>query len=208
MNPEQIRILVVDDHFMMRVGIVGVITREADMEVAGEARNGQEAIDLFESLRPDVVLMDGILPDIHGIEATRHIVGRHPDAHIILISINETAEDIQRAMDAGATAYLSKASEQNEMIHAIRTVARGERFLPPNLQFLLAERNLFTPLSEREIEVLRWVAKGKSNKEIAALIGVGDGTVKTHLKHLMGKLGAPDRTRAVTMAMERGYFRL
>ena len=208
MKSTQTSILVVDDHFMIRFGLVSALSKEADLQIVGGARNGREALEMFESFRPDVTLMDGILPDIHGVEVTRRIVASHPDARIILISINETAEDVHRAMEAGASGYLPKSSEHRLLLEAIRSVASGGRFLPPEIQARLAERSLYVSLSDRELEVLRLVAKGKANKEIAEELGVGEGTIKTHLKHVLSKLDAPDRTRAVTLALERGLLRL
>lgn len=208
MKPTQTRVLVVDDHFMIRFGLVSALSKEADLNIVGGARDGREALEMFETFRPDVTLMDGILPDIHGVEVTRSIVAMHPEARIILISINETAEDVHRAMEAGAWGYLPKSSEHRLLLEAIRSVASGTRFLPPEIQARLSERSLYVSLSERELEVLRFVAKGKGNKEIAEALGVGEGTIKTHLKHVLSKLDAPDRTRAVTLAIERGLLRL
>jgi DNA-binding NarL/FixJ family response regulator len=203
-----IRLLVVDDHFMVALGLISALNRERDMKVVGEARNGLKAIEAFESLHPDVTLMDGMLPDIHGVEVTRRILAAHPEARVILVSINETPEDIQRAMDAGASGYLPKSSEKQEMVKAIRTVASGGRFLPDRLVGLLSAHHVSSPLSIREIDVLRLVAKGRANKEIAAELGLSEATVKTYLVRVNAKLGAPDRTRAVTLAIERGYLRL
>lgn len=208
MKPTQTSVLIVDDHFMIRFGLVSALSQEADLKIVGAARNGREALEMFESFRPDVTLMDGILPDIHGVEVIRQIITNHPAARIILVSINETAEDVHRAMEAGAWGYLPKSSEHRWLLDAIRTVASGKRYLPPEIQSRLAERNLHVQLSERELQVLRLVAKGKANKEIADELSVGEGTIKTHLKHLLSKLDAPDRTRAVTLAIERGLLRL
>jgi DNA-binding NarL/FixJ family response regulator len=208
MKSPRIRILIVDDHFMIRLGLVSALARERDIEVVGEARNGREALELFETLAPEVTLMDGVLPDIHGVEVTRRIVARHPQARMVLVSINETAEDIHRALEAGAWGYLPKSSEKSEMVSAIRAVAAGVRFLPAELERKLAERNRYVPLSERELEVLCLVAQGRANKEIATALGVGEVTIKTHLSHILAKLDAPDRTRAVTLALERGFLSL
>ncbi len=208
MSPPRIRILIVDDHFMVSLGLVSALARERDMEVVGEARSGHEALELFESLRPDLTLMDGVLPDIHGVQVTRQIMRNHPQARIILISINDTAEDVHRAMEAGASGYLPKSSQKSELVRAIRAVAAGGRFLPGELALRLAERERFTALSRREIDVLNLVALGLTNKEIAGVLGLGEVTVKSHLSHALAKLGAPDRTRAVTLAMERGLLRL
>ena len=208
MKTQPLRILVVDDHFMVALGLISALNRERDMKVVGDARDGRTALELFETLRPDVTLMDGMLPDIHGVEVTRRIVAAHPEARVILVSINETAEDIQRAMDAGASGYLPKSSEKAEMVRAIRAVASGESFLPVRLMEKLSAHHVSSPLSGREIDVLRLVAQGRANKEIAAELGLSEPTVKTYIVRLLAKLGAPDRTRAVTMALELGYLRL
>ena len=205
---ERLRILLVDDHFMVRLGLVSALSRESDMKVVGEASNGTQALSLFEKLKPDVTLMDGRLPDLHGVEVTRQIIAKYPDARILMVSIDETAEDLHRALEAGAAGCLPKASEKSEILKAIRAVAAGEQFLPPAFAHRLAERNLYASLTERELQVLKLVAQGKTNKAIAGDLGMGDATVKTHLSHILWKLGAPDRTRAVTMALERGLVRL
>ncbi len=208
MNPPPIRILIVDDHFMVRVGIIGALSQEPDMQVVGEARDGRTALEMFSNLMPDVTLMDGMLPDLHGIEVTSRIIASHPQARILLVSINDTGEDIYRAMEAGAAGYIPKSSEQSALLQAIRDVAAGLRFLPEDLARKLAIRRLTTPLSERETEVLALVAKGRGNKEIAVALGIAEGTIKSHLKHILSKLDAPDRTRAVTLAQELGILRI
>jgi DNA-binding NarL/FixJ family response regulator len=208
MNHKPIRILVVDDHFMVRLGLIGAISTESDIQVVGEASSGTEALALFAGLNPDITLMDGILPDSHGIEITRKIVSRHTDARVIMVSINDTAEDVHQAMEAGAWGYIPKSSEKDAIVHAIRQVNAGERFLPPELAQKLTERNRSPLLSTRETEVLRLIAKGFANKQIAAELAIGEPTVKSHVAHILEKLGAPDRTRAVTLAMERGLLRM
>lgn len=208
MKHSQIRILVVDDHFMVRIGWIGAFEEVPDLVVAGEARDGAEALAMFAKIKPDVTLMDGILPDMHGIEVTRSILERHPTARIILVSINETAEDVHRALAAGAYGYMPKSCEKDAIVRAIRAVAAGERYLPPHLARKLAERNLFATLSTRETEVLGLIARGKANKEIADELGLSMPTVKTHIAHILTKLDVPDRTRAVTIAMERGLLRM
>lgn len=208
MNPVFIRILIVDDHFMVRVGLMGAISEDGDMQVVGEARDGQGAFEMFEKLLPDVTLMDGMLPDIHGVEVTRRLVAAHPEARILLVSISDTVEDIHRAMEAGAWGYLPKSSEQSELLQAIRVIAGGQRYLREDLAHKLALRRLTNPLSDREIQVLNLVAKGMTNKEIASAMVLAEGTVKSYLKQIFAKLDAPDRTRAVTLALERGILRL
>lgn len=208
MTATSIRILVVDDHAMIRLGLIGALSSELGMEVIGQARNGREAIELYARLAPDITLMDGILPDMHGVDATREILAIDPTAKVILISINETAEDIRRAMEGGVRGYVPKSCEQDIIAQAIRSVACGKDFLTPQLARRLAERNAVLGLSNREVEVLRLVAKGKANKEIAAELALSSDTVKTHLTHLMRKLGAADRAHAVTLAIEQGFLRM
>ena len=205
-NPK-IRILLVDDHAMIRLGLAGFLSAEPGIEVIGQARNGQEAIDQHATLQPDITLMDGILPDMHGVEATRAILARSPAAKIILISINETAQDVRRAMQAGTAGYVPKSCEQDTILDAIRTVAEGRSFLPYYLSQRLAEQSAMLTLSQREVEVLRLVAQGKANKEIASILAVSNDTVKTHLSHILRKLNAADRAHAVTIAMEEGFLR-
>ena len=200
------RILIVDDHFMVRMGLVAVLSREPDFKVVGEASNGAEALKLFSRLHPDVTLMDGILPDTHGVEVIRRIVASWPDARVIMVSINDTAEDVHQAMEAGAWGYIPKSSEEDETIRAIRMVASGKEFLPESLAHKLSERNLITPLSDRELGVLRFVADGKSNKEIAEDLRIGEASVKTYIARIFTKLGAHDRTQAVAIARKRGIL--
>jgi DNA-binding NarL/FixJ family response regulator len=207
MKPMSIRIFVVDDHFLLRIGLVGAISDETDLEVVGEAADGQAAVELFDHLQPDITLMDGLLPDIHGVEAARRILGKHRDARIILISINDTAEDVHRAIEAGLWGYIPKSCDKAAIIHAIRSVAAGERYLPPELAKKLEERGQHPLLTVRELEVLRLIARGCANKQIAAELAVSEATVKSHIAHILDKLDVPDRTRAVTLALERGMLR-
>lgn len=207
MNANPTRILLVDDHFMVRHGLAAVLSQQADFEVVGQAANGREALALFSSLHPDVVLMDGVLPDMHGIEVTRRIIAASPLARIIMLSVNDTEEDIHQAMKAGALGYMTKSSDETETIHAIREVAAGKKFMPPGLASKLTERNIHSSLSDRESEVIRLVAEGKTNKEIATCLGVGDSSIKTYLARIFTKLGANDRTQAVTIAGQRGILR-
>lgn len=206
MNPP-IRLLIVDDHVMIRLGMAALMADEPDIVVVGEACSGNEAVSLFEQLRPDVTLMDGMLPDIHGVEATRTIIGNHPDAKIILVSINESAEDIHRAIEAGAVGYVSKSQNQDVIVRAIRAVAAGERFLEPELARRLSARAATNSLSQRELEVLRLVAEGLVNKQIGAELGLSENTVKTHLTRIMTKLDVHDRTSLAMRAVALGLLR-
>jgi DNA-binding NarL/FixJ family response regulator len=205
--PRDIRILVVDDHFIVRLGLVDTLGAEPGLAVVGEAANGAEAVARYENLRPDLVLMDGLLPDMDGTEATRAIVAVDPAARVLFLSINETGEDVHRAMEAGAWGYVAKSSSREILIAGIRAVAAGERFLPDALRARWEERQSSAWLSARELEVLALVARGMANKQIADRLGVSDNTVKTHVAHLLRKLGVPDRAGAVAAAMERGLLR-
>jgi DNA-binding NarL/FixJ family response regulator len=208
MKPPKIRVLVVDDHVMVRIGLGTLLSDEPDFEVVGQARNGAEAVAMFEELRPDITLIDGVLPDLHGTEVIRKIIAHHPHAAFIVMSINETAEDIHLAMNAGARGYVPKSYEQDVIIRAIREVSAGASFLPPEIALRLGERNLSVSLSHREIEVLNLIARGRANKEIAEDLKLSENTVKTHIARILDKLGAPDRTRAVTIAIQRGLLKL
>jgi DNA-binding NarL/FixJ family response regulator len=208
MTMKPTRVLLVDDHFMIRMGLAAALAREPDIEVVGEAATGAEARSLFDQLQPDIVLMDGMLPDVHGVEVVRQIIAKHSAARIIMVSINETPEDIHQAVDAGACGYLAKSSGKQKIVEAIRAVVSGNPYLPPEIENKLAERATYGSLGNREMEVLKLIARGKANKEIAAELGLSELTVKAHISHILAKLGAPDRTRAVTLAIERGLLRL
>jgi two-component system NarL family response regulator len=208
MKAKRIRILLVDDHVMVRMGLVSLLADEPDFEIVGQARNGAEAEALFADQRPDVTLMDGILPDMHGTEVVRRILERHPSAAMIMVSINETAEDIHLAMSAGARGYVPKSFDQDVIIRAIREVGAGGTFLPPEIAERLHARSHSATLSHREIEVLGLIAAGKANKEIADMLALSENTVKTHIARSLAKLDAPDRTRAVTIALQRGVLKL
>jgi len=207
MNFPQTKILIVDDHYMVRLGLVAVLSRVPGFEVVAEARDGEEAIRMFKDHKPDVTLMDGILPDLHGVEVTRRILKDFPDARIILLSINDTAEDVHLALEAGAWGYIAKSNDEEQTIRAIAAVAAGEHFLPGELAHKLKERKLRSTLSSREMIVLGLVADGKANKEIARLLGIGHASVKTYVARIFLKLGVHDRTQAVSIAHERGILR-
>jgi DNA-binding NarL/FixJ family response regulator len=203
-----IRVLTVDDHPVVRTGIAAMIANEPDMAVVAEAGDGVAAVEKFKTLGPDVVLMDLRMPQLDGVAAIRAIVAANADARIVALTTYDGDADIYRALDAGACGYLIKDMLGEELIKAIRTVASGKRMIPPAVASRLAE---FTPridLTAREVEVLRFVAKGLRNKEIARVIGRTEGTVKIHLKHVMQKLGVDDRTEAVTLALQRGIIHL
>jgi two-component system, NarL family, response regulator len=203
-----IRILIADDHAVMRAGIAAMLAFEDDITIAGEASDGAEAIAQYETLRPDVVLMDLRMPKLDGISAIREIMLAHPDAHILALTTFDGDTDIFRALSAGARGYLVKDILGDALIGAIRDAAAGRKVIPPSVAKTLAE---FTPrvdLTAREVEILRLVSKGLRNKEIARVIGRADGTVKVHLKNILEKLGVEDRTEAVTLALQRGIIHL
>lgn len=201
-----IRVLTADDHPVVRAGVRAMIENEPDIDLVAEAVDGREAVALYEEHAPDVVLMDLRMPRTDGVDATRAIMRAHPDARIVALTSYEGDADIHRALDAGARGYLLKDMLGTEVIRAIRTVVEGKRVIPPEVAGRLAD---FTPrvrLTPRELDVLRLAAKGLRNREIAGEIGRTEGTVKEHLKHVMEKLGASDRTTAVTLALQRGII--
>ncbi len=203
-----IRVLCADDHPLVRKGLASILSNEPDIRLIGEAANGREAIDEFRRLRPDVTLMDLRMPDIDGIAATRTILTEFPDARIIALTSYDGDQDIFRALEAGARGYLLKDMVHTDVLHAIRTVHAGKRLVPPVVAERLADAFPRAPLTPREIEVLRLVAQGLANKEIADRLGTAAGTIKMHLQNILSKLGASDRTHAVTIAIQRGILRL
>ncbi len=206
MSKSKIRLLVVDDHFFVRMGLTGSLNAEPDLRVVAEADNGALAIKLFREHRPDVVLMDGRLPGLSGVETLAALRREFPAARVLMLSIDEGEEDVYRALQAGAAGYLPKATQLQELLKAIRAVHAGERFLPPALAARLAERGPGATLTARELEVLELVSKGLSNREIAAALGCSETTAKWHLKNIMSKLDVTDRTEATRVAVERGIL--
>ena len=206
-----VKILIADDHPVVRMGIRGMLDGEPDFEVVGEAENGSEAVEMVAKLRPDVVLMDLRMPNMDGVAATEKITKDHPETRILVLTTYESDADILRAIETGATGYLLKDTPKEDLFAAIRTVAKGESPLAPAVASRLMRR-MRSPeeeaLSAREIEVLNLVAEGASNKRIAKELWIGETTVKSHLLHIYEKLGVADRTAAVTMALKRGIIRL
>ena len=208
-NPaERIRVLVADDHPVVRTGLSAVIIEQGDLELVAEAENGERAVALFREHQPDVVLMDLRMPVMDGVEAIRTITGEFPGARILALTTYEGDADIRRALEAGARGYLLKDMLLTEVISAVRAVRRGERVIPTAVATRLAEFPERSELSEREIEVIQLVARGLSNKEVARAIGRTDETVKIHLKNIFAKLDVADRTEAVTVALTRGLIHL
>jgi DNA-binding NarL/FixJ family response regulator len=204
----KIRIMVVDDHFVVRMGLVGSINIEPDMVIETEVSSGQQAIERFRRTRPDIILMDLKLPGMDGVEATKIICKEFPDANIIMLSTHDGEEDIYRSFQAGVRSYILKTTAREELIHTIRAVHSGERCISPAIGARLAERMTRTELTTREIEILKLVAKGKSNKEIGGALNLAEVTVKLHVGRILAKLNASDRTQATTIALQRGIFRL
>ena len=204
----RIRVLVVDDHPVVRVGITTIVDTQPDMTVVGETGSGEDAIALFEELRPDLTIMDLRLESMSGVDCIRRIRGEHKDARFVVLTTYRGDEDIHQAMEAGACGYLIKGMSRQFLLDAIRRVHRGERFLPPPVAETLASRKPDAELSVREHEVLAMLAKGKSNKEIAAALNVAEITVKCHLSMIFLRLGVTDRTQAIIAAAQRGLIHL
>lgn len=207
-NPTQIRILCVDDHPLMREGIAAIIRNEPDMVLVAEASNGREAIQGYREHRPDIALMDLRLPDISGIDAVIAIRTEYPSAKVIMLTTFEGDSEIQRALEAGAQGYMLKSMSRKQLVEMIRRVHAGRKHIPPEVAAHLAEHLGEETLSKREVEVLDKVAGGNRNSDIAALLFISEETVKGHIKHIMEKLGASDRTEAVAIGVRRGIIQL
>jgi two-component system NarL family response regulator len=203
---KKIRIMVVDDHFVVRIGVAESISLETDMSVDIEASNGQQAIARFRDEKPDIVLMDVKLPDMSGIEATNEICKEFPDASIIMLSTHSNEEDIYRSIQAGAKTYIFKSAPREELIETIRAIHSGEHRISPAIGARLAARARRTELTARELDVLKLIADGKSNKEIGNALDLAEITVKIHVGRILTKLNANDRTQAATMAFRRGIL--
>jgi len=204
----KIRVLVADDHFVVRMGLIGLMRTEPDMEVIAEAADGNQAVERFDQCRPDVVLMDLRMPGKDGIQATAEICSRFPAARVLIVTTVDGDDDIHKAFEAGAQGYALKTSAGETLIPAVRAVAAGQRWIPKDVATRLASRKRYEDLTPREAEVLPELAKGLANKQIAGVLGISEHTVKDHLKNILGKLRVADRTEAVTAALQRGIIHL
>jgi DNA-binding NarL/FixJ family response regulator len=200
--------MITDDHFVVRMGLAAVINTQADMQVVAEAGNGLQAIELFRQHQPDVTLMDLRMPQMQGIEAITAIRKEFPNSRFIVLTTYDGDEDIYRALEAGARGYLLKDMLGDSLLDAIRVVHAGQRRIPQEVANRLAERMFRTELSSREMDVLKLIVRGKSNKEIGSDLGVAEGTVKIHINNILSKLGVSDRTQAATYALQHGIIHL
>ncbi len=204
----KIRILIVEDHHVVRQGFIALLKTIPDFEVVAEASSGEQAIEHFADQQPDITLMDLRLPGMGGVEAITRIRQAYPEARIIVLTTFDGDEDIYRALQAGARGYLLKGMDLEELITAIRTVHRGKSRIPAAVAERLAERLAGPALTERETDVLRLIVAGRSNKEIGAALFISEATVKTHINNMLSKLGVTDRTQAATTALQRGIVHL
>jgi DNA-binding NarL/FixJ family response regulator len=203
-----IRVLCVDDHPIVRKGIASLLANESDLKLVAEAASGREAVELHRALQPDVTLMDLKLPDLDGVSATKLIREESPQARIIALTSYDGDQEVYRALEAGARGYLLKEMVHTDVLRAIRVVHSGKRLIPPEVAERLSEYFPQIVLTEREVQVLSFVAKGMANKDIAFRLGTASGTIKMHVQNILSKLGAADRTHAVTIALERGILHL
>ncbi|WP_433975631.1 response regulator [Tunturiibacter lichenicola] len=208
MNQKRIRVFCVDDHPIVRDGLAGILLLQADMELVGEVGSGQDAIELYSALQPDVLLLDLRLRDMSGYEVMEKIFTTFPKARVLILTSLEGDADIERALALGASGYVVKGTGRDELVRAIRSVHAGKKHIPAEVAQRLAEHLASEKLSPRELEVLTLMARGKRNKEIGAELSIAEDTVKMHVKNILAKLEVNDRTEAVTIAMRRGILHL
>lgn len=207
-EPKPIRLLIADDHFVVRSGIAASLEMESEFAVVAEAETGKQAIELYRRVRPDAVLMDVRLPGTGGIEVTSRICAEFPEARVLMYSTFDHPDDIYRSVQAGAAGYVLKSAPREEVVRALRAVMAGERYLQGVVARRLAERLAGSPVSEREVQVLELIARGRSNKEIGTALHITEDTVKRHITHVFAKLRVRDRAQAATEAVRRGLIRL
>ena len=205
-KPNRLRLLIAEDHFVTRMGLKAIFGAEKDIEIVAEAETGTEAVALFRKHRPDVAMVDLRLPGLGGVEVVKEIRAEFPDARLIILTSSEGSEGVYRALQAGARAYLLKDSKGAELLQALRDVHGGKRVVPPDVALRLAERVPQSDLSPREMDVLRLLADGKSNKRIADALDLSEATVRTHVSNILSKLGVDDRTQPATEAIRRGIL--
>jgi len=203
-----IRVLIADDHSIVRQGLATIISRDPEMTVIAQAEDGQQVINLFREYQPDVTLMDLRMPQVGGVAAITAICAEFKSARIIVLTTYDSDEDIYRGLQAGAKGYLLKETKPNELMNAIRTIHRGQQYIPSEVGAKLVQRMSNPELSERELEVLRSMAQGMSNLDIATALSIGESTVKSHVNRILSKLGVNDRTQAVIVAVKRGIVSL
>jgi DNA-binding NarL/FixJ family response regulator len=208
MDHSLIRILTVDDHPLLRKGIAALVNTEPDMKLVAEASNGEEAIEKFRLHRPEVTLMDVQMPGLNGIEAISRILSEFPDARIVVLTTYTGDAQVLRALKAGARAYMLKRHVHRELLETIRAVHAGQKRIPPELAADLADRSADDELTPREIDVLKLIAAGNANKEIADQLSIGEASVKSHVTNVLSKLDAKDRAHAVTIGLKRGIIDL
>ena len=201
---DKIKVLVVDDNSLLRLGICEAISNETDMEVVGEAKNGTIAIQQFEELKPDVVTMDYKMPNMNGVEATQIVTSRFPDARILILSVYEREEDVWSAVKAGAKGYLYKSGEIEEVLEAIREVSDGHTYFPASISQKISRREGREELTPREFDILQLMSEGKTNREIMGTLHISEGTVKLYVSRVLEKLGVKDRTQAALIAVKQG----
>jgi two-component system, NarL family, response regulator len=204
----RIRVLIAEDHLVARVGLRAILSMQRDMKVVAEALNGQQAVELYREFQPDIALLDVRMPKMSGLEAASAILSEFPRARLIALTTYAGDEDVRRAITTGVRAYLTKDVLHDELIRTIRAVHAGETYLPPELAATFEAQQLSPHLSEREVEVLELIVRGQANKQIAYSLNIAEGTVKNHVKSILAKLSAQDRTQAATAAIQRGIVHL
>lgn len=203
-SPPSLRLLLVDDHLIVRRGLASLLNDEPDLEVVAEAASGEEAIAMATETKPDVIVLDLRLRDMSGIEVAKELRG----FKILMLSSFMQEEDVRRAFEAGISGYVSKDKNSDDLLTAIREIGLGHQYLPPEISLLLAKSEWSAHLTERELEIIQWIARGRANKEIGEILSLSENTVKNHVKSILSKLNAKDRTHAVTEALKRGLFHL